>query len=303
MPTERGIALVTVLLVVAIASALASHIVWRQQVWTRQVENLRDTSQGQAVARAGVDWASLILAEDRHQNQVDHHNENWATPVAVPVEHGNVRGTLRDMQGRFNLNNLVRDGKVSVDDVAALQRLLVLLELPSELAESLVDWLDADGVTDGPHGAEDAWYLARDPPSHAANVPLVDVAELLWVRGFTDAVVTRLEPHVAALPRATPLNVNTATAEVLAAMLPALRLDQAQRLVRERGDGWRTLADLRGMLGPAQWVGVRQEGLAVASDFFQLTLEVEFGRVRQRHLALYQRKGQNAPDVLWMKQL
>ncbi len=300
---ERGIALVTVLLVVAIASALASHIVWRQQVWTRQVENLRDAAQGQAVARAGVDWAGLILAEDRRKNSVDHLNETWATPVAVPVEYGRASGALTDMQGRFNLNNLVRDGQVSIDDVAAYRRLLTLLELPTELADALVDWLDADGVPQGPHGAEDAWYLAQDPPRLAANLPLADVAELSWLRGYTHDIVARLLPHVTALPGATPVNVNTAGAHVLAALLPALTLEQAQRLVAERGDGWRTLADLRAELGQAQWAGVREAALAVASDYFLLTLEVEFGRVRQRHLALYRRKGQNAPDVLWMKRL
>ena len=303
MPGERGIALITVLLVVAIASALASHIVWRQQVWTRQVENLRDAAQGQAVARAGVDWAGLILAEDRRRNQVDHLNESWATPVAVPVEYGRASGALADMQGRFNLNNLVRDGQVSLDDVAAFQRLLILLELPPELADALVDWLDADGLPHGSHGAEDAWYLALDPPGHAANQPLADVAELSLLRGYTHDIVARLAPHVAALPGFTPVNVNTATAPVLAALLPALTLEQARRLVAERGDGWRSPEALRAELGPAQWAGAREAALTAASDYFQLTLEVEFGRVRQRHLAIYRRTGHSAPDVLWAKRL
>lgn len=301
MPGERGIALVTVLLVVAIASALASHIVWRQQVWTRQVENLRDVAQGQAVARAGMDWSGLILAEDRRKNQVDHLNETWATPVTVPVEYGHARGALTDVQGRFNLNNLVRDGQVSSDDVATFRRLLKLLDLPETLADALVDWLDADGVPQEPHGAEDAWYLAQDPPRLTANRPLADIAELTWLRGFTHDIAARLLPHVSALPVATPVNVNTASAHVLAALLPALTLEQAQRLVAERGDGWHTLADLRTGLGAAQWAGAREAAMTVASDYFLLTLEVEFGRVRQRHLALYQRKGQNATDVLWTK--
>ena len=299
---QRGIALITVILIVALATTVASFVAWRQQVWTRQVENLRDASQGEAIARAGVDWAGAILSEDRRKNQVDHLGEPWNQHVALPVERGSVAGGISDSQARFNLNNLVRGGQASGADIAVFQRLLGLLDLPATLADALVDWLDADNQPTGADGAEDAYYLALPEPYYPANRALVDLAELPMVRGFDRAIVAKLAPYVCVLPTPTPVNVNTAGAEVLAAVIPGLNLDDARQLVEKRGDGSQSLADFRGKLSAEQALGLRENLLSVASDFFQADLSVEFGRVRQRYLALYQRQGQNWPLLLWLQQ-
>ena len=303
---QRGIALITVILIVALATTVASFVAWRQQVWTRQVENLRDAAQSGAVARAGVDWAGAILSEDRRQNQVDHLGEGWAQHVVLPVERGRVAGGLSDQQARFNLNNLVRgaqgQGQASISDIAAFKRLLDLLELPAGLADALVDWLDADSQPNGGDGAEDAYYLALPEPYFPANRPLVDLAELRLVRGFDTASVEKLAPFVSVLPVPTPINVNTAGAEVLSAVIPGLNLDEARALTADRGNGSQTLAEFRGKLSAAQALGLQESLLGVASDYFQVDLHVEFGRVRQRYLALYQRQGQNWPLLLWLQQ-
>jgi general secretion pathway protein K len=301
---QRGIALITVILIVALATTVASFVAWRQQVWTRQVENLRDASQSEAVARAGVDWAGLILREDRRKNQVDQLDEDWAQQVALPVERGKVTGRISDSQARFNLNNLTRGnpGQASGADIAAFNRLLTMLELPTTLTDALVDWLDADNVLQGPDGAEDMYYLALPTPYYPANRALVDVSELLMVRGFDQATVDKLAPYICALPTPAPVNVNTTSAEVLSAAIPGLNLDDARKLVEERGKGSQTLAEFRGKLTAAQSAGLQENLLSVASDFFQVDLQVEFGRVRQRYLALYQRSGQNWPQLLWLKQ-
>lgn len=299
---QRGIALITVILIVALATTIASFVAWRQQVWTRQVENLRDASQAAAVARAGVDWVGVILSEDRRKNQVDHLGEEWATRIVLPVERGQVAGAIYDSQARFNLNNLVRGGQVSLVDVAAFQRLLATLELPATLTDALIDWLDADSLETGADGAEDAYYLALPEAYFPANRALVDVAELLLVRGYDQTVLDKLAPWVCALPNPTPVNVNTASAEVLAAMIPGFDLDAARKWVAERGDGSRSVADFRAGLSAAQTLGLQDNLLSVSSDHFEVDLSVEFGRVRQRYLALYQRQGQNWPLLLWLRQ-
>jgi general secretion pathway protein K len=301
---QAGIALITVILIVALATTIASFVAWRQQVWTRQVENLRDASQSEAVARAGIDWAGAILSEDRRKNQVDHLGEAWAQHVVLPVERGQVAGSVFDQQARFNLNNLVRGlpAQASAADIAAFQRLLITLELPTTLVEALIDWLDGDLQIYGADGAENEFYLALPDPYYAANRPLVDLAELTLVRGFDANIIDRLAPYVCVLPQATQINVNTASAEVLAAVIPGLDLNGAVELVKARGNGSPTLADFRGKLDTAQALGLREDLLNVSSDYFQVDLSVEFGRVRQRYLALYQRQGQNWPHLLWMQQ-
>jgi general secretion pathway protein K len=301
-PHQRGIALITVILIVALATTVASFVAWRQQVWTRQVENLRDAAQAEAVARAGVDWVGAILAEDRRKNQVDHLGEPWAQHVALPVERGRVAGGISDSQARFNLNNLVRNGVASGADIAAFQRLLNMLELPATLVDALVDWLDADNLPYGADGAEDAYYLALPEPYYPANRALVDLAELALVRGFDQTSVDKLAPYVCVLPSPTPVNVNTASAEALSAVIPGLNLADAKQLVADRGEGSQTLAEFRAKLNAAQSLGLQENLLSVASDYFEVDLAVEFGRVRQRYLALYQRQGQNWPLLLWLKQ-
>lgn len=303
---QRGIALITVILIVALATTVASFVAWRQQVWTRQVENLRDAAQAAAVARAGVDWAGTILSEDRRKNQSDHLNEAWAQQVALPVERGRVAGGILDAQARFNLNNLVRNGQASPGDIAAFNRLLTTLAFPpdaaSRLTEALIDWLDADNLPYGASDTESAYYLALPQPYLVANRALVDLAELALVRGFDQAVVDKLAPWVSVLPLPTPVNINTASAEVIAAVIPGYTLDDARNWVAERGDGSQTLAEFRGKLSVAQALGLQENLLSVASEYFQVDLNVEFGRVRQRYLALYQRQGQNWPLLLWLQQ-
>jgi general secretion pathway protein K len=303
---QRGIALITVILIVALATTVASFVAWRQQVWTRQVENLRDAAQAAAVARAGVDWAGAILREDRRKNQSDHLNEAWAQQVALPVERGRVAGGILDAQARFNLNNLVRNGQSSLTDIAAFQRLLTTLEFSADaanrLTEALIDWLDADNLPYGASDTESAYYLALPQPYLVANRALVDLAELGLVRGFDQAVVDKLAPWVSVLPQPTPVNINTASAEVIAAVIPGYTLDDARHWVTERGDGSQTLAEFRGKLSVAQALGLQENLLSVASEYFQVDLHVEFGRVRQRYLALYQRQGQNWPLLLWLQQ-
>jgi general secretion pathway protein K len=310
MPTElrqprsqRGIALITVILIVAIATTVASFVAWRQQVWTRQVENLRDAAQGEAVARAGIDWAGAILAEDRRKNTVDNLGESWANHVSLPVERGTVEGGISDMQARFNLNNLVRSGQASGADIAAFQRLLRQLELPDTLVDALVDWLDPDNQLYGADGAEDQYYLALPTPYYAANRLLSDLSELRLVRGFDQATVARLAPYVCALPTATAVNVNTAGPEVLSAVIPNLTLDDAKRIVSERGNGVNSVDDFHAKLTTTQLDGIRDNLLSVASDYFLVDLIVEFGRVRGHYLALYQRQGQNWPFLVWQKQI
>ncbi len=305
MPTDRsrGIALITVILIVAMATTVASFVAWRQQVWTRQVENLRDASQGEAVVRAGIDWAGAILNEDRRKNAVDHLGEPWAQHVALPVERGRVDGGISDQQARFNLNNLVRNNQVSGADIAVYQRLLAQLDLPATLVDALVDWIDPDALPYGADGAEDAYYLARPSPYYPANRALVDLSELALVRGYDQATIDRLAPYVCVLPLPTPVNVNTAGPEVLAAVIPGLTLEDARQLVEKRGNGSESLADFHGKLTAAQALGFQERLLTVASDYFLVDLSAEFGRVKQRYLALYQRQGQNWPLLLWLKQL
>ncbi|MBU1691493.1 MAG: type II secretion system minor pseudopilin GspK [Gammaproteobacteria bacterium] len=300
---ERGVALITVILIVALVASMAAFMAWQQQIWIRQVENLRDQAQAQAVARAAIDWARAVLADDARNNNVDYLGEKWASVLApLPVENGQVTGSVADQQGLFNLNNLVRNGKASQMDLAVFRRLLELLALPVNLANAVADWIDADSETTYPGGAEDFDYLAVDPSYRAANRIMVEVGNLYRVKGFAPEMVDRLRPFVTALPEPTPVNVNTAPAEVLAALFQELSLGDAKALVEARKSSYfQDQADFRAHLPASKVTQIRDNDFSVNSRYFMVTSLANFGRAQSGYKALLARQGENWPVVVWKK--
>ncbi len=304
MRRQRGIAVITAILVVALVASAASFMAWQQQLWVRQVENLNAQAQSRAVVLAALQWARSALAQDARDNQVDHLGEGWAQPLTpLPVEGGELAGSVVDQQGLFNLNSLVRDGKTSATDVAVFRRLLELLQLPPDLANAVVDWVDPDGEVSYPGGAEDMDYLGLEPPYRAGNRVLTTVDGLARVKGFDAETLERLRPFVTALPTATPVNVNTAPPEVLAAAVDGLALDQARTLVDgRRGKHFKDIADFRARL-PQSDAPVNDAVLAVASRYFLVAGHARFGRARVGYAALLERDATAWPKLVWQKNI
>ncbi len=300
---QRGVAIVLAMGVVALAAMAAAAIMVSQSTWARQVELTTDHIQARAVLLAGADWARALLADDRRLSNVDHLGEPWALKLPpLPVENGELVGQIEDEQGKFNLNNVVTEGKINVAQLAHLRSLLALLGLPDELADALADWIDADSLPQPQDGAEDAYYLALDPPYLAANRPLIDTAELALVRGFDDNVRARLRPYVTALPTFTAVNVNTAPAEVLAAVVEGLNLGGAQLLVAQRDRAYFRGSDdfLRRL---PRGVEAAAGDISVSSDYFMATLRVTIGGAQARGKALLARGGSGWPEIVWRKYL
>lgn len=304
MRRQRGMAVITAILVVALVASAASFMAWQQQLWVRQVENLNEQAQSRVVVLAALQWARSVLAQDARNNSVDHLDDGWAQALApLPVEGGELAGELTDQQGLFNLNNLVRGGKVSATDLAVFRKLLELLQLPSEHAAAVVDWIDPNAVVTHPGGAEDMDYLALDPPYRAGNRALTTVDGLARLKGFDAVTVERLRPFVTALPQATPVNVNTAQAEVLAAVIADLPLDQAQALVTARKEQhFKDIADFRARL-PKTVTQVNETLLSVGSRYFLVTGHARFGRAKVGCQALLERETTAWPKLVWQKNI
>ena len=296
---EQGAAIVLAIAVVALAALAATALLLSQSTWSRRVELATGHAQARRVAEAGLDWSRALLYDDRRASQIDHAGEPWAVQMPpLPVEGGSLLGRIDDQQARFNLNNLVRDGQVDPAQLACLRRLLVLLDLPEALAGSLGDWLDADSTPQGE--GEDAYYLALPSPRLAANRPLADLAELALVRGFDRGVRERLRPYVTALPRTTAINVNTASPEVIAALVAGLGLDAARSLVAERQRAY--FLDRTGFLSRLpQGLALAPEAISVGSDYFVVSLRVDLDGTQARGSALLVRDTASWPSVVWRK--
>lgn len=235
MRRERGVAVITAILIVAVAASAAATMLSQQSAMIDQTLMVASRAQADLYAQAGLDWARGVLAEDaRRGKDVDTLAEGWAQPIAaLPVDRALVAGAIADEQGRLNLNNVVRNNQPSEPDVRMLRGILEQVGLAPELADAVVDWIDGDSDLGGNGGAEDAYYLGLARPYRAANREMVQVEELYRVRGFDAAAVAKLRPHVTALPSRTATNVNTAGDVVLAALLGVSR-DKAAALTTER---------------------------------------------------------------------
>ena len=289
-------ALITVLLIVALLSAVVVRLGFANRVWLRQVENSMAQLRAGQASRAVQDWAALVLRKD--DNDYDGSDEIWARPMApLPIGQATVQGYLEDMQGRFNLNNLRRaDGASDTAAVAQFKRLLTLLGLEPGIAEAAADWVDSDGSRSGVRGAEDGAYLGMKPPYLAANRSFADAAELRLVYGVDRATWHKLRPFVAALPARTRVNINTARAEVLAAVVSEWGAPQ-EALAQARAWAAQTdrepLRRLRGFYEKLPGFDEDDEDavtLTVRSDFFQARTLVEAQRARLLLTTAYQRR-------------
>ena len=273
---ERGLAAVTAILIVAVAASTAALMLAQQSAMLDQTMLVASRAQADMYAQAGLDWARGVLAEDaRSAGAVDSLDEPWAQPITgLPVERALVAGAIADEQAKFNLNNLLNGTQKSPTDVEILKRLLDSLGLAPELADAVLDWIDADSDLTSGAGAEDAYYLALPKPYRAANQPLAQVEELYRVRGFDAPAVAKLRPYVTALPGRTAVNVNTASVLVLAAILPELSSDEVGQLARvRRVKPFRTRSEISQVAKKAPLATVNRD-LDVRSAFFSVRIQV-----------------------------
>lgn len=288
--SQRGVALVTALLVVAIATVAAVAMATRQQLDVRRTGSLLHGEQAWAYVIGAENWAKVVLRRDANESQIDTLAEDWSTQPPVSfVEGGSIIGRLIDMQGRFNVNNLVQGGAPNEAAITFYKRLLRRLELDEGLADALVDWIDADIDVRFPDGAEDEAYLLLDPPYRAGNQPMADVSELRLVKGYDTDAVAKLLPHVVALPYPTPLNINTADATLLSAVAENLSLTDGQNLVDARGDsGYESVAEFE-QESVLKDQPVASDQLDVKSDWFLMVSEANIGQGRVRLASRIQR--------------
>ena len=222
---QRGVALIMAILIVALATILAVSVANDGYMDQRRTGTALMVDQAYEVALGGEAEAAAVLDKDRQDPNGANYDglyEPWAQPVVLPIEdYGELRGNLEDLQGRFNLNNLVNlNGTINQEVLAQFSNLLDRLQIDNRWAGIIADWIDADNNPNFPDGAEDSIYSLRTPAYLAANRPITSTGELLALvdgtgKPFGIDNYRRLEPLVAALPIGTPLNVCTAAPEII----------------------------------------------------------------------------------------
>ncbi len=296
--SQRGVALITMMLIAALATTLVLAMIGRQSRLQAEIGAQFQQDQIAEYDRGAEYFAMAALKADSDDgNKTDHPNEYWAQPFpAFPVPGGVIAPTVRDAQARFNLNSLIKNNQVDPVSLRFFKQLLEQFAIPVELADTLVDWLDADSLPTGSSGAEDDYYLRQDPAYRCANRSLSTFSELRLVKGFSSDLLRQLAPYVTVLPSsARTLNVNFLSPGLLEAMVPGLSPNNALELLQRRpADGWESVEQfLDNPVFASATPEVRsglQQLLSVDSQYFELYTRIRFGKRERLQWSLLSRK-------------
>lgn len=306
---QRGVAVIMALLLTTLAITIVASLFWQQQVQVRSIENQRMQLQKQWILRGALDWARLILREDAKHSTVDTLDEPWAVSLAetrldqyvedshsdADVADTTLSGSISDAQARYNLANLCPNGIIDPDEVAVFARLLKNVQMNPALAQATADTMAAsfkktDDVTENSSGQ------AGPMP-----IKLTQMDDLLAVPGATPDVMARLNNFVIFLPRATPVNINTAPAEVLAARIEKLSMADAHELVASRNKAsFRDLADFSHRL-PGKSFSAAASKATVTTNYFLVNGKVRMSRAMLEIQALVERNGSNT-KLAWIRE-
>lgn len=298
---QRGVAIVSALLIVVLATTVVTGLFDRVNVTIRSVENRTALAQTKWLERTAVAWARVVLALDgRVAGGVDHYGELWAQLVEDTVLDETVTGGARlgdernrprlqgrvlDAQARFNLNNLIEDADGR--HRKAFERLLESLGQPRSLAVTLQQRL-----------ARTVARTANGRTEPASALPMFRVTDLLVLPGFDEAVLDAIDPYVAFLPGVTKVNLNTAEAPVIAAMVDGLDIESARRFTMTQTRAYASVAAAMAALRPG--AGANEDLLSVSSNFFLVRGVVRYDRVESRSDALLRRQSGKV-EVVWQQ--
>lgn len=301
--------MITALLLTTLAITIVASLFWQQQVQVRSIENQRLQLQKQWILRGALDWAGLILREDTKHSNVDNLDEPWAVSLAETrldqyIENGRagaevadatLSGGISDAQARYNLTNLCPNGIINPVEIAVFARLLDQLKLDPSLAQQTADVM-AETLSK-PES------VATDSGGHSAPQPmkLAQLDDLLAVPGFSPEMLGRLKDFVIFLPHVTPVNVNTAPAEVLSALISMLSPADAVTLVASRNTvSFRDLADFTQRL-PGKALSASADAVSVTTNYFLVNGKVRMSRAELEMQALIERNGTTIKPV-WIRE-
>jgi general secretion pathway protein K len=288
----QGAALIVALLLTALGAAVAAQLIQPLAGWLKREYVARDLQASYTLADAAATWSLTVLAGDARTSTIDHYGELWA--IALPptqVEGGTIEGRITDLQAKFNLNSVIdAAGNRSDANVVICAAVFARAGLPVALAQRLADALDRDQITASGQSETQAWGGSM------RNARLNVLADLLTLGGFTPSQLAALAPWVDVLPESTPLNVNTATAEMLAAALPNVTAEKwAKALTARQSKPFSSVNELGTLVGD----GLPDTAFSVSAQYFEMNAKIQFDYVLHRITIRTQRKQGVSPTIYY----
>ena len=291
---QRGAALITAMLIAALAAVMVSGMFWGQWSAIAREQTAREQTQARWILRGSIDWARLILREDARTSTADYLGEPWSVPLAearlstflaargqdsAGLPDAWLEGRIVDAQSRFNLRDLAPAGSVDPQALLAFERLCTALQLPPGVAITIANGMAASS----PIGAAASTNVANAP------LPIQQLQDLARLGSGVVQALPKLAPEVTVLPQATPVNANTAGPLVLAAVL-GVDNETAQALIAARKRAYfRNLGDISVLL--PQGSTVNPQLVSVATGYFDAIARVRIDKLEYAERALIQRAG------------
>jgi general secretion pathway protein K len=282
---QRGIALITAMVLVAIAAVLATAIGYSSAMAARRATTVFGADQSLLAGEGGEAMAAYVIKQTTAGASAQSLDQPWAQPYG-PFELGEgvtlEFAQIEDQQGKFNINNLASTGATVPAAMQQFQQLLSLLGLETKWAGILADWIDADNTPNSPDGAEDSVYLTQSPPYRAANLPVSSISELLALPGFGRDRYNRLAPYITALPAPTTINICTASGVILDALSGNTEwsADASQLAANRKEKGCFPTLDQFTKSANAQGASTLGGSVGTTSNYFRLRSIITIGTAR-----------------------
>jgi len=304
---QSGVAIITALLIVTIATTISIAISTRLQLDVRRTGNLIAQDHARFYLLAAEEWSQRILRQDKKDTKTDDLTEDWAIELPpLPVEGGSIQGRITDLHSCININSLIVSGAVDATTKTRLSQLFTNLKLNPDLTQSIADWIDKDLNTTNPNGAEDGYYLNLPKPYYTANTPLQSLSELRLLKGFEDKeTYEKIKPHICAFAldgRSSTININTATIEVLKSLSNTMTDAIANDIIEEREENPFAVVKDFTSFSTVSTIITDTANLTTSSDFFLLRTQARIGHSNTVMYSIIFREASGQTNVIFRSQ-
>lgn len=316
---NRGIALITVILIISILVAVAIELNRSSRAAIYDAANLSDGIKLTYIAKSGFYGAAALLANSN--NNYVTLRDNWAHAEMLSAQSqtlftdGYFIATVEDEAGKIPLNKLVNGNEYNTVIREILIRLLKQPEFGldvkkiDEIVDSIKDWIDADPSA-SPYGAETSYYSSLDPPYEAKNAPLDCIEELLMVKGITQEIFygTKEKPGLAQFVTADSdgfININTAPKMVLRALADGISAELADKMDEYRRKEGSVLSNTdwffekMGVTGEQKQKQKLNNLITFNSNYFKIISVGSMKNMEQSLSGMVKRSGKSVQIIKW----
>jgi general secretion pathway protein K len=271
MTTHRqaGVALISAMLVVMLATTAAVALTYELQINMRRSANMITRDQAWQYLLGGEEFVKSLIKLAIDNDKID---ELYKEEKVLPVEGGMITGKLTDLQAQLNINGLVnREGAVDNITLERLKNLMEQLEIDPARLDAIIDWMDTNDDITGTDGAEDNYYFGLENPYRTASRPFDSPSEISLIREMSEEESRKLLQEISVLPHKTPININTASE----AVLRAIGVQDPQTVMKNR-----PFKEIKEFNALAQLKTEQQEDLSTKTEYFLLKGSAKIGRAR-----------------------